>query len=100
MTPALERSRVLRAAIAAAALVVALALVACGGSDADGGDSNPAAGSIATPAATAKFPVTVEHKFGTTEIPAEPKRIVTVGFNEHDFALALGVKPVGVREFI
>lgn len=28
-----------------------------------------------------------------------PKRVVTVGFNDQDFALALGVKPVGVRQF-
>jgi iron complex transport system substrate-binding protein len=44
-------------------------------------------------------PVTIEHKFGTTEIPAGPKRVVAVGFNDQDFALAVGVKPVGVRQF-
>jgi len=43
---------------------------------------------------------TIEHKFGTTEIPEEPERVVTVGFNEADFALALGIVPVGVRDFI
>ena len=45
------------------------------------------------------FPVTIEHKFGTTEIADAPKRVVAVGFNDQDFALALGVKPVGVRQF-
>ncbi len=50
-------------------------------------------------AATAAFPVTIEHKFGETIIEAEPVRVVSVGFNEHDFLLALGVTPVGLREW-
>jgi iron complex transport system substrate-binding protein len=44
-------------------------------------------------------PVTIEHKFGATQVPAAPQRVVAVGFNDQDFALALGVKPVGVRQF-
>jgi iron complex transport system substrate-binding protein len=43
------------------------------------------------------WPVAIENQFGTTEIPAEPERVVTVGFNDQDFVLALGVTPVGVR---
>ncbi len=43
--------------------------------------------------------VTIQHKFGETTIDAEPERVVAVGFNDQDFALALGVKPVGVRQF-
>ena len=46
------------------------------------------------------FPVTITHQFGTTTIPAAPTRVVTVGFNEQDYALAFGVEPVGVREFL
>ncbi len=45
------------------------------------------------------FPVSIEHKFGTTVVEQPPKRVVTVGFNDQDFALALGVTPVGVRQF-
>src|SRR5262245_37268047 len=45
------------------------------------------------------FPVTIEHKFGTTTVDQAPERVVTVGFNDQDFALALGVTPVGVRQF-
>lgn len=45
------------------------------------------------------FPVTIEHQFGETTIDAEPQRVVSVGFNEHDFLLALGVVPVGVRDW-
>ncbi|MCP9489469.1 MAG: iron-siderophore ABC transporter substrate-binding protein [Solirubrobacteraceae bacterium MAG38_C4-C5] len=45
------------------------------------------------------FPATIEHKYGSTGVPAPPKRVVTVGFGEQDFPLALGVIPVAVREF-
>jgi len=45
------------------------------------------------------FPVTIEHKFGSTEIRDAPERVVAVGFNDQDFALAVGVKPVGARQF-
>lgn len=45
------------------------------------------------------FPVTIEHKFGSTSIEAEPQRVVSVGYNEHDFLLALGVIPVGLRDW-
>lgn len=42
---------------------------------------------------------TIEHKYGRTEIKGMPERIVTVGLTEQDYALALGVAPVGVREW-
>lgn len=45
------------------------------------------------------FPVTIEHKFGETTIGAAPERVVSVGFAEHDGVLALGVTPVGVRDW-
>ncbi len=47
----------------------------------------------------AAFPVTIEHKFGDTTIEARPERVVSVGFAEHDMVLALGVTPVGVRDW-
>ncbi|MEQ8438465.1 MAG: iron-siderophore ABC transporter substrate-binding protein [Ilumatobacter fluminis] len=47
----------------------------------------------------AAFPVTIEHKYGETTIDAEPERVVSVGFAEHDGILALGVTPVGVRDW-
>lgn len=46
------------------------------------------------------FPVTIQHKYGTTDIPSQPTRVVTAGFNDSDYALAFGVRPVGVRDFI
>jgi iron complex transport system substrate-binding protein len=75
--------------VAAAGLLLLLA--ACGG------NSEPSAASSG-PAAPA-FPVSVEHKFGTTTIAAEPKRIVVVGLVEQDALLALGVVPVGTTEW-
>ena len=66
----------------------ALALAACGDSD------------RSAPSGGAGFPVKVDDKFGTATIDAPPKRVATVGFNEQDFALALGVRPVARREFL
>jgi iron complex transport system substrate-binding protein len=45
------------------------------------------------------FPVTVEHALGSTTIPAAPQRVVSIGYVEHDFLYALGVAPVGVRNW-
>lgn len=42
------------------------------------------------------FPVTITHSFGDTVIPAEPQRIVTLGWSAQDTVLALGKVPVGV----
>ena len=45
------------------------------------------------------FPVTLEHKYGSTTISAQPVRIVTVGLTDHDALLALGIVPVGTSEW-
>lgn len=84
------RSRSLRAA---AVLLSAAALAACGttSSTSDSPDrtgTNPGA-----------FPVSIQHKYGTTEIPSAPQRVVTVGLVEQDALLALGVVPVGTTEW-
>jgi iron complex transport system substrate-binding protein len=78
----------------AAALLSALAATACGTASSP---TEPAADGAG--AATGAFPVSIEHRFGTTEIPAEPQRIVTVGLMEQDALLALGVVPVGTTEW-
>lgn len=44
------------------------------------------------------FPVTLDHVFGTTEIPSKPARVVTIGWMTHDIVAALGVVPVAVPE--
>jgi len=43
------------------------------------------------------FPVSVTHKFGATEIKAEPRRVIALGFSDQDPILALGVKPIATR---
>jgi iron complex transport system substrate-binding protein len=75
-------------AIARVAVLAALAAAGCGESGSE------------ERAPTAGFPVTIEHKFGSTEIPAAPERVVTVGYTEQDAVLALGIEPVGVRDFL
>ncbi len=51
------------------------------------------------PLTDAAFPVTIEHKFGSTTIEAAPERIVTVGLFEQDALLALGIVPIGTTEY-
>lgn len=68
------------------ALAAALSLTACGGA------TEPPVGSGPT--------TTIEHQYGTTEIVGTPERVVSVGFTDQDFLLALGVLPVATREFI
>ena len=77
-----------RRSFIAAGLGVGAALLGCGG------DSDEAALS------PAQKPVRMTHKYGTTTIPAAPKRVVAAGFNDADYVLALGLKPVGVANFI
>ncbi|MGH3896870.1 MAG: ABC transporter substrate-binding protein [Pseudonocardiaceae bacterium] len=69
----------------------ALGLAACGRNSSTT-DTPPAAHS-------AGFPVTLQGKEGTATIPAEPQRVVTVGFQrDTDTALALGVTPIAMVE--
>jgi iron complex transport system substrate-binding protein len=89
-----HRLKRLAALLATLALVCTLA-AACGDDE-----ESESASAEATASATATFPVSVEHKFGSTEIPAEPQRVVTVGYTDQDAALALGVVPVGVGDFL
>ncbi|MDQ4094238.1 MAG: iron-siderophore ABC transporter substrate-binding protein, partial [Actinomycetota bacterium] len=72
---------------ASAALTAMLwsVLLACG--------SSPTTDTPA-PSGDAAFPVTITHKFGSSTIPAPPKRVVTVG--DEDIAIALGITPVGI----
>lgn len=119
----LSRRSVLRGAVG---LSMAAFLAACGGDDDDDDDSEPtntaaAGGDELEPTATeeaadeptseptateeaagdkAAFPVTIDHAFGSTTIDEAPARVVSVDWNGADFALAVGVTPVGVREWL
>lgn len=45
------------------------------------------------------FPVTVEHKYGSTTVTEFPERVVSLGYNEQDALLAVEVSPVAVRHW-
>ena len=107
------RGRFVMAMVAGAALL----LGACG--DDDDGGAAPTTGAAETTTtvsdgtadiaasestsggdeSAAGFPVTIEHKYGSSTIEAEPTRVVTVGFSDQDALLALGVIPVGIRDW-
>ncbi|GAA1862099.1 iron-siderophore ABC transporter substrate-binding protein [Pseudonocardia ailaonensis] len=80
---------------------LAVTLVALAGCSAASQAPSTAAPAAPSPgASTTAFPVSITHAYGQTTIPAEPKRVVTIGYNEGDFPLALGVVPVGERQVI
>ena len=71
-------------------LLAGALLAGCGSST-----STPDAAS--STAAGAADSVAISHEFGETKVPANPQRVVTAGWTDQDFALALGVVPVGSR---
>jgi iron complex transport system substrate-binding protein len=81
----------------AASGVAALALSAC-----STGPTAQVSGDPATSASAAidkdAFPTTIKHAFGETPITAEPKRVATVGWNDADVVVSLGVVPVGATK--
>lgn len=79
------RTHVLRFAAGAAAIAL---IAGCSSDDSSVPETTGESGD---------FPVTISHSFGDTTIESEPSRVVTIGFNEQDFVLALGVKPVATR---
>ncbi|MQA77987.1 MAG: ABC transporter substrate-binding protein [Streptosporangiales bacterium] len=81
----LPRSMLRRAVPLLVGSLLVVAGAGCGASDAD----SPAG------AATRDAPVTVKHRFGSTELDTVPQRIVTVDMQWTDVMLAMGVTPVG-----
>ncbi|HWI31828.1 MAG TPA: iron-siderophore ABC transporter substrate-binding protein [Microbacterium sp.] len=78
---------------AAAALATGAALLLTG--CATGGADEAAAGNDES---GGSFPVTIEHAYGETTIAAQPERIATVAWANHEVPLALGVVPVGMSK--
>ncbi|MFI1396048.1 iron-siderophore ABC transporter substrate-binding protein [Streptomyces sp. NPDC020681] len=92
-------SRAPRLAAALASGLLLLGTAACGGDSGSGSDSGSDAAGSAKKDSSA-YPVSIQHKYGTTTIKAEPKRIVTVGLTDQDAVLALGKVPVGTTEWL
>ncbi|GAA3628103.1 iron-siderophore ABC transporter substrate-binding protein [Kineosporia mesophila] len=63
-------------------------LAACG-SDSDGGTSTESGAGTSS----SSFPVTIENKFGSTTIDAEPKRVIALSYEE-DALATLGITPI------
>jgi iron complex transport system substrate-binding protein len=84
-----------RRAWAALGLVILLVLAGCGDDDsaAPSAPREPRAGEAGA------FPVVVEHEHGSTEVTEAPERVVTVGYSDQDYVLALGVRPVAVTDW-
>ena len=76
-------------ALAATVAAAALVLAGCAGS-APASTSSDAAGDGDGQA------VTIEHAFGETTVPADPQRVVTLGWGSTDAAIALGTIPVAI----
>lgn len=80
--------------------LVASVLIATACGAAESGPSATAMTAAPSPTAApapAAFPVSIEHKYGSTEIPSEPGRVVALGYTELDYVLALGYQPVAAR---
>ncbi|MGB6276863.1 MAG: iron-siderophore ABC transporter substrate-binding protein [Rhodococcus sp. (in: high G+C Gram-positive bacteria)] len=77
-------------ALPAAALTLALALTACSSDAADGDSTEPSeAGGVV-----------VTDMFGDVQVPADPQRVVALGWSDAETALALGVEPVGASDWL
>jgi iron complex transport system substrate-binding protein len=79
-----------------AVLLIAAPLAACGSDDPEPATRASADGAAPEPAA---FPVTIEHKYGSTTIESAPERVVVVGLREQDALLSLGVVPVATTDW-
>jgi iron complex transport system substrate-binding protein len=91
-------------------LVTAVVVGGCGSDDASpsagtagaapsSATSSAPGGGTDQPATGTTFPVTIEHSFGETVVPAPPERVVVAGLNEADYLYSLGIAPVGVHEW-
>jgi iron-siderophore transport system substrate-binding protein len=100
--------------VLAAGAVAVLALSACGSDDSSSpttataattagsattAASGPATATAASSPVTDTFPVTITHKYGEAVVPAEPTKIISVGFTDQDAILALGIRPIAIRDW-
>lgn len=89
----MPRTRTTRSTAIVVAAVAALLLTSCASNATDADTDAPA-----TSPAAGVFPVTVEHAYGETVIPAQPERVATVAWANQEVPLALGIVPVGMAK--
>jgi ABC-type Fe3+-hydroxamate transport system substrate-binding protein len=70
-------------------------LAGCGSSD----DGSGGASTSEAAADSSAFPVTINHKYGSTTIESKPERVVVAGLREQDALLAMGVMPVATTDW-
>ena len=58
--------------------------------------SSTASTTSTSAASDTAFHASIKGKFGTTTLTSKPTRVVALSWTDADFALALGVKPVGI----
>lgn len=75
------------------AVLLAFGAAACGD---DGGGSVDAGSEAGAGGGETR---TITHAFGTTEVPVDPQRVVSVGYEEQQMILHFGVVPVLQREY-
>jgi iron complex transport system substrate-binding protein len=78
-------------------LALALSLVFLAGCGSD--DDDASGGASNEEAEASAFPVTIEHKYGSTTIESKPERVVVAGLREQDALLAMGVVPVATTDW-
>ncbi|WP_370890610.1 iron-siderophore ABC transporter substrate-binding protein [Janibacter sp. GXQ6167] len=93
MSSPLRRRRVVAASVA---LIATAFLASCSTGPGATATDAPAGSGVA--ADEGAFPVTVQHAFGEARIDVEPKRVVTVGWTDHETVAALGVTPVAATK--
>lgn len=72
----------------------AVMLVALLGMGCSGGQTP--SGSTASVEKSGSYPVTIEHRYGSTTLDQKPSRVVVIGLQEQDALIALGTVPVAV----
>ncbi|RZQ64700.1 ABC transporter substrate-binding protein [Amycolatopsis suaedae] len=96
MPPLNRRTRL--TTFVAAGLLALGTLAACGNEPEQAPAGAP--GPVAAPVEPNALPATVEHKFGTTQITEEPKRVLAYGYTDQDVLLALGIVPIATTKWL
>ncbi len=69
----------------AVVLLLGIVLSACGSSEGASGNDE---------SRQSESDITIEHKFGSTRVPADPRRVVSLGYTEQDALVLFDVQPI------